>query len=117
VRPDASFDEIKDLVEPTEGPAIGESRATNTDTGSIGRSVSGAGLLLVLRTAAGNAGCQIIEIHNGTGIPRIERHSIHTVCEGKIVVSRDYHNHFVLAEVFGQLPSPSSGISNNTLTG
>jgi len=37
------FDEIQDLVEPIERSARGESHATNANTRSIGRSVSGAG--------------------------------------------------------------------------
>jgi hypothetical protein len=37
------FDEIRNLVEPIERSATGESHATNADTGGIGWSVSGGG--------------------------------------------------------------------------
>jgi hypothetical protein len=37
------FDEIRNLVEPIDRSATGESHATNADTGGIGWSVSGGG--------------------------------------------------------------------------
>jgi ketosteroid isomerase-like protein len=45
---------------------------------------------------------------------RVSNVQVSTIREGKIVASRDYHNHVVLADVMGQLPSLLEAISDIT---
>jgi ketosteroid isomerase-like protein len=39
---------------------------------------------------------------------------VSTIHDSKIVVSRDYHNHLVLADMMGRLPSLLEAIADNT---
>lgn len=45
---------------------------------------------------------------------RVSNIQVSTIREGKIVASRDYHNHLVLAEVMGRLPSLLAAIADST---
>ena len=45
---------------------------------------------------------------------RVSNIQVSTIREGKIVASRDYHNHVILADVMGRLPSLLGAIADST---